>query len=249
MNYTESLTDFFKSPKWLNNLLLGGVSMLIPIVGPIALMGWHVTGFWSRQNVSDFTTYPPFDFANFGKYLERGVWPFLVMMVLPVVMMPFMMILMFTLIVPAMIAGGQEPGHVHPVAQGMGIMLFGGVGLLFMAVNVLIMFLYRPLLIGSSITQDFVSAFNWRRLKAFISLTWMEMLVCVLFMWVVGFMLAIGGVLVLIVGMYFTLSIMQFVNAHLDWQLYNLYLVRGGEPIPHSPKLQDGPPPLPPVLT
>ena len=37
MNYSASVTDFFKSPKWGMNLLLGAVSILIPIV----IYTWH----------------------------------------------------------------------------------------------------------------------------------------------------------------------------------------------------------------
>src|SRR6187455_3196366 len=76
MNYTASISDFFKSPKWGMNLLLGGVCILIPLVGPLALGGWHITGFWARKD-QDPAKFPDFDFNQFGKYLERGLWPFL----------------------------------------------------------------------------------------------------------------------------------------------------------------------------
>ena len=71
MNYMASISDFFKSPKWLMNLLLGGVCCLIPIVGPLVLMGWLITGFWAREDQRP-ETFPDFDFNQFGKYLERG---------------------------------------------------------------------------------------------------------------------------------------------------------------------------------
>ena len=77
MDYIASISDFFKSPKWMMNLLLGGVCVLIPIVGPIVVLGWLITGFWARRD-ENFETFPDFDFSHFGKYLERGLWPFLV---------------------------------------------------------------------------------------------------------------------------------------------------------------------------
>jgi hypothetical protein len=36
--------------------------------------------------------------------------------------------------------------------------------------------------------------------------------------------------------------ILYFANVHLDKQLYNLYISRGGPPVMLSPKLQDAPP-------
>ena len=80
MNYTDSISDFFKSPHWAMNMVFGGLCMLIPIIGPIVLLGWLVTGFWGRQDQS-YETFPAFDFSHFGKYLERGLWPFLVLFV------------------------------------------------------------------------------------------------------------------------------------------------------------------------
>ena len=88
MKYTASITDFFKSPKWGTNILLGAVAMLIPAVGPIVLSGWHVTVLWTRGGDESPEDHPPFDFQYFGKYLERGLWPFLVALVSSLVLIP-----------------------------------------------------------------------------------------------------------------------------------------------------------------
>ena len=247
MNYAAALSDFFKSPKWLNNLLLGGVCMIIPFVGPVALMGWHVTGFWGRKDADDMETYPAFDFANFTKYLQRGVWPFLTSIVLSVAIMPVMMIAM-VIFVSSIVAAQHGHPHGQPVGDVFPIALFAVIGILFMGLNLIVMILMQPLRVMGALAQDFVPAFNWRRIKQFIALTWVEMTVSVLFVWLIAMMLALAGMVALVVGMYFTLSITQFMIIHLDAQLYKLYLERGGEPIPASPKLRDGPPPLPPSL-
>lgn len=88
MHYNASVTDFFKSPKWGMNLLLGGVAMLIPMIGPLVLGGWHVAGFWARGNDEDPARFPPFDFQYSGKYLERSLWPFLVNLAASLVRLP-----------------------------------------------------------------------------------------------------------------------------------------------------------------
>jgi hypothetical protein len=88
-----SISDYFKSPKWSTNLLLGGVCMLIPLAGPIVLGGWHITVLWARNDRSPGQI-PEFDFSQFGKYLERGLWPFLVGFVVSLVILPIMLALM-----------------------------------------------------------------------------------------------------------------------------------------------------------
>src|SRR5204863_2869860 len=80
MNYTASVSDYFKSAKWMMNTLLAGVCVFIPFVGQIVIKGWMITGFWGRDDDRP-ETFPDFDFNNFGKYLERGLWPFLVTLV------------------------------------------------------------------------------------------------------------------------------------------------------------------------
>ena len=47
------------------------------------------------------------------------------------------------------------------------------------------------------------------------------------------------GMLALCIGMYFALVVVYFCWLHLHKQLYHLYLSRGGEPVPLSPKLRD----------
>src|SRR5438477_496577 len=136
MNYSAAISDFFKSPKWTMNLLLGGACALIPFVGQIVVLGWTVTGFWGRDD-ENYEAFPDFDFSHFGKYLERGLWPFLVTFVASLVMIP----LVWVVTIPTVV--------------------------------------------------------------------------------------------------------IYFAWTHLHRQLYRLYLSRGGEPVPFSPKLRDTPPPIP----
>ena len=95
MNHTASVSDYFKSPAWVKNCLLGGVCILIPVIGQLVLSGWLITGFWARGNDDNPSTFPRFDFQNFGKYLERGLWPFLVSLVAGLLLVPIIMAMVF----------------------------------------------------------------------------------------------------------------------------------------------------------
>ena len=74
MNYTASVSDFFKSPKWTMNLLLGGVCALIPFIGQIVLKGWLITGFWGRDD-DRYENFPDFDFILSQNFLYNSDKP------------------------------------------------------------------------------------------------------------------------------------------------------------------------------
>ena len=248
MNYIASVTDFFKSPKWLPNLLLGGVCMLIPIVGPLVLMGWHIGALYGRSTPRDFAAYPDFDFSNFGKYLERGVWPFLVQLVVSLVLIPFMWVAMAApmFFMLAFTSGGSGAGG--PQVEPSGLVVAGMVTLMIVGYTIgitLMILLSKPLMLRAIITQDFGAAFDLGFVKRFIVLTWKEQVLATLFLMVAGMILVIAGMMALCVGMYFAIGLLAFCTYHLDRQIYDLYLARGGEPVPLSPKLSDVPPALP----
>ena len=238
MNYIDSFTDFFKSPKWMMNLLLGGVCVLIPIVGPMVLLGWLITGFWARQD-QRFETFPEFDFSHFGKYLERGLWPFLVAFVVSMAFSIIMVPLVWVLMLPAIVAGGLSSGH-EPNAGTC----FGAVAMILMMLVVAIMvfalmLVLVPLKIRASLTQDFAKSFDLGFVKRFLALTWKEIVLSSLFLTIAGTLVICLGMVVFCVGMYFATALVYFAWTHLHKQLYALYLSRGGEPIPVSPKLSE----------
>lgn len=248
MNYSASLSDFFKSPKWGTNLLLGGVCMLIPIVGPLALMGWHAGALYGRSDKDDFQSYPEFNFSNLGTYIERGVWPFLVQMVISLVLAPVMWLVMavpmFSIV--AMMAATQGEGGQPAEPPPLMILGVSLVMVTAIAAGVGIMVLIsKPMMLRATLEQGFGAAFNFSFIRRFIALTWKEQLIALVFLIMVSFMLATVGMLVFCVGIYFVASLITFMTYHLDRQLYELYLERGGEPVPVSAKLSDVPPLLP----
>jgi hypothetical protein len=244
MNYNASISDFFKSPKWGSNLMLGAVTILIPLVGPIVLSGWHVSAFWARGNREDPAGIPPYDFQNFGKYLERGLWPFLVGMVASLVLVPVMM----CLILPLGFLMGLMDGRQGHGLSGVFIVVLIGIFCLQILLAVVYQVLVTPLMVRATITQDFKSAFNLRFVKSFVALTWKDLLASMLFMLGVGLCLMVLAVVTCYIGAIVAAPVVFFSWHHLQKQLYQLYLARGGDAVPLSPKLQDGPPPLPPVM-
>src|SRR5262249_3083653 len=86
MQYFEAYYFYFKSPKWWLNLLLAGVCLIVPgvgpILGPILLMGWTIPVL--QRSPRQWRRGDDFDINKLGTYLTRGVWPFLVQLVISV---------------------------------------------------------------------------------------------------------------------------------------------------------------------
>ena len=241
MNYFASISDYFKSPKWMMNTLLAGVCVFIPFIGPIVIKGWLITGFWGREDQRP-ETFPDFDFSHFGKYLERGLWPFLVTlvsglvlgMILAVFIVPVVMLC--TVLIPT--DGGEASGCAAAF-------LFVVMAVFYILLVAALMLVLTPLTLRASITQDFSQSFNFAFVKKFIALTWKETVLSSLFLVAASVILCSAGLLVFCIGMYFATVPVYFCWVHLHKQLYALYLNRGGEPIPLNPNLRDYPPPAP----
>ena len=246
MNYTASVSDFFKSPKWMMNLLLGGVCVLIPIVGPMVVLGWLITGFWARQD-ENFETFPDFDFSHFGRYLERGLWPFLVTFVVSMGISVVMVPLAWVLVIPTMLIGGLSSGDETNASSCLGVIAMLLMMLVLAIVLVAMMLVLVPLKIRASLTQDFAKSFDVGFVKRFLALTWKEIVLSSLFVMITGTLFVCLGMVAFCVGMYFAIVLIYFSWTHLQKQLYMLYLSRGGEPVPLSPKLNDTPPAMPGV--
>jgi hypothetical protein len=74
---------------------------------------------------------------------------------------------------------------------------------------------------------------------------WVEMLLAGLFYMALGIIAVLLGVLARLICVYFATALMMMAQGHLLWQIYELYLQRGGTPVPLKPV----DPPKPPVAT
>ena len=233
MKFVESISDFFQQPNYIKNLLFAGLCALIPVVGPIVLMGWLAIGFWDRED-QDPRTFPDFDFSKFSIYLQRGVWPFLVMFA---AIFGAWIVGMIVLGIPGTILGwitGQN-GFLSLIS---GFIMF----VLGSAFWISVLMVLKPLKIRAVQVQDFSQSFNLDFITKFIKITWKETLLSTLFLVVISMVLIPAGALVLCVGMCIAMAIVFYATEHLDRQLYQIYLLRGGEPVPVNPALVTPPP-------
>jgi hypothetical protein len=245
MRYLASITDFFKSPKWGTNLLLGAVTGLIPVIGPLVLNGWLITVFWARGDDDAPERMPTFDFQCFTKYLERGLWPFLVNLVAGLAMSVVLVPLMF---LPLLLSGVLTAGQVRfEHAEGLvAVFLVGTLAMIYVGFALIGTLVLVPLTLRATLTQAFGAAFDPGFVREFIGLVWKELLLCAVFMVGVGIAMMIVAVITCYIGLFPAIPVVSFAWQHLLKQVYQCYRSRGGTSVPLSPRLNDLPPALPP---
>ena len=89
-----------------------------------------------------------------------------------------------------------------------------------------------PLYLRAGFTRDFATGFSIAFVKDFMRRTGKDLVMSQAFLISTGFGVTLLGMLVLCVGMYPAIAIYMFAFNHQAYQLYELYLQRGGEPIP-----------------
>lgn len=234
VNHSQALNFVFESPSWIQNILLLTLCVFIPIVGPIVVYGYQfeMIEYLHRSRGS---RYPDFTFNRFSEYLSRGLWVFLVALIINLVAIPLIWGIMFGGIVVI----GLVAGTVGPDAAGMSMILTVPFFVVAMVTAwVFMAIIMAPMLLGAGLAQDFGQGFNMSFISEFISNTWKQIIVSTLVVVMVSFATTLVGALAVCIGMYFAMSYMMMVMAHLGWQMYELHLSKGGARIPLKPVAQ-----------
>ncbi len=219
MRYFRAYGFIFDSPQWLTTLLIGIVCMFVPVVGPMVFMGYLYDVIEALHRDPE-QVYPPFDFNRLLDYLVRGVWPFLVQLV---VMLPLMLLLMVFVAIPIALAvclTGEEPSAVVWICIAVAsLMVAAGI--------ILIPLVTIPMSLRAGLAQDFGAGFSVAFVRDFIARVWLESILTQLFMLVTAPLLAVMGMAVFCIGQYPAQVWIICAGTHLHYQLYELYLQRG----------------------
>lgn len=254
MRYMQAYSFLFGSRNWTTNLLLASVCVLIPVIGPILLIGYLFEVIdvllgrlpWpsdkkSANRASDAIceqppalsvsetptyagTYPDLTFDRLGDYLARGIWPFLVQLIVNLPMGFVFGLLWMLGMMLVSIAAASDSGVLAGVIV---ILLF----IVYFLVVVALGIVSVPLYIRAGLSGDFASAFSLAFLRDFLQRVGKETLLMQLFLSATSFLLTLGGMLACCIGVYPALALVMFAHHHLDLQLYELYLERGGTPV------------------
>ena len=223
MRYFDAYRALFASGNWGMNLLMMSLCALIPAVGPIVLVGYLFEMIEYKHRHGGEAHYPDFDFNRFVDYLLRGLWPFLVQLVVSLVCLPLIYLVLFGPVICGALMGMPE---VLLVLAWLGAIVVG------VLLGLLMSYIMTPITLRAGLQQDFAAAFNVAFVKDFIGRMWLEMILVQLFMMVSGVVCQAVGIAMCCIGLIPMMAVFSFAMYHLQWQLYELYLQRGGTPIP-----------------
>jgi hypothetical protein len=237
VEYMRSYNYIFENPNWMMNVLWGFLCILstsvIPILGQLVLLGYQyevVEALFLARG----SKYPDFDPNKFVDYLGRSIWPFLVQLIVSLVLVPIMLVICLPLFF-AVGAGAAAAGEdVGPI---IGIFGIGLVVILTMALSIGMVLFLVPMTLRAGLQQDFGAAFDFAWVKDFVAKTWVEMILTTLFLMISSMVVVILGMLAFCIGMYAAIAIVMLAQAHIYYQLYMVYLSRGGKPIPLKPRM------------
>lgn len=229
--YFAALNYYFEHSDWGNSLLYGSLCMLIPILNSLVLLGYRYEIVEMKVRFPD-QQYPRFDFNRFSQYITRGVWPFLIDFIVQILINIPIQASVWIVIGLVNVAGRSESTAMVVVA-GVGIpLLILFILLLLIALHVVLV----PITLRAGLSQDFGQAFKIPWIKDFLSKVGLQTLLFNLFLIATGFVLLMVGYAACCIGIIpVSFFLMGPVLAHVHWQLYRLYLARGGEPIPLKP--------------
>jgi hypothetical protein len=241
VEYLRVFSYVFESPHWLTTILIGGLcyfaQQLLPvigIVGPLLFLGYQfeVTEALLRNKGA---SYPEFDFDRFSDYLMRGLWPLLVYLAIAVMtIIPVSIVCLGMFGAAAAVSGAVDKDVAPLVVVAVMLMCF----LITMIIGVVVSLFATPMMLRAGLMQQFGEAFKFGWAKDFVGRTWKEMILFWLFMMVAYLVLAPLGLVMFCVGIFAVAALFTMANGHIYYQLYALYLARGGEPIPLDPPIK-----------
>lgn len=235
VRYMHAYGYIFENPNWSTNVLYGFLcfmsSQIIPVVGQLLFMGYQFEVIESLHRHPS-KTYPDFDFNKFSYYLQRSLWPFLVSLIC---VLPLFLIAMAAMgggVLALIAVAGAMDKDGAPVVLIIGIPLIILVGIGILTVLSLPL---QPIILRAGLAQDIGQAFKFGWAIDFLKKTWLELILFQLFLAVTGMPLVLLGYACCFIGVFASMAIFSLAQANMLCQLYELFLARGGEPIPLKP--------------
>ena len=234
LEYLRAFNYVFENPNWMLNLLwsfvCGLVGQIIPIVPAMVFMGYQFEAV-EVLLANRGTRYPDFDTNRIGDYLTRGIWVVLLFLLALMITMLVIACGIGAIVALAFAANGVQDDFTAPAIffGGLAVVIVG-LGLYFALLTIVM----TPMMLRSGLTQEFGAAFDFGWVRHFIGKMWFDTLMTELFIItsVFGLVLVTCGLAGIVLG-----PLMPFVQMHFLYQLYAIYLSRGGIPIPVKPRL------------
>jgi len=230
MRYLRAYQYVFAHAGWGMNWLAASACQVVPVLGQIVFTGYAFEVLESLREEDD-CSYPLFDVNRMGAYLQRGLWPTIVQMlvVLPVIFAAWILGFVLAALMAGDVRGGSGPrlllALLVPIAFGIFILL----GTVLVPLTLHVGFRQELTQEAAPYVQDFL-----RRV-------WRETMLAQVFVAVTGAALTAIGSLLCCFPALAALALWHFAWYHLLAQLHELYLQRGGTPV-GPPAAETSPP-------
>jgi hypothetical protein len=236
IQYLDSLSYIFSHPDWLKNFLIFTVFLLIPVFNTVLYFGYlyEIAEHRHRRLAGP---YPLFEIRKFAAYMTRGIWCFFLMGILQIILLPIVQVLWNGTFFGSMAA--MQSGDWGVVIVSIVVPL---VIITFAAFLLALQVLMTPFLIRGGLSQNFGLMADFRWVVHYLCAMWVETTLVSLFLLFASVAFSLLGCLLFCVGLFAVGPLMAMAHAHLHRQLYELFLARGGQPIPLRPLAADVPP-------
>ncbi len=258
MDYLKGYRVAREDPQWTNKIVVGSVillsSMIIPLVGQLALLGWQAL--IMRRAIHGQDTPMPrldFDFDYLGKLvglgfkalLARFLWTLPVMVLLGGAFV--CMYFGFIAVAVGGAAAASSGGDAGAAFGGIGAMccMFGG----YAAMIVLAMVAAVPGSVASmraELTDDLNQAMKFGEVMRFTKANFGVLVKGTLIIGVVNWLLSMVGALACFVGIFPVAILTMVAHGHFLSQVYLQHVQAGGEALPVAgPDIEPPRPPAP----
>jgi hypothetical protein len=214
MDIGKSFTYVFEDPNWIMKVLIGGIVGIIPIVN-FAALGFMVT---TLKNVADSQPQPLPEWGNFGEHFMKGLYVFVGALVY---IAPILLLYCCMMVIPIALGGaGSAAGRdAGSTLAGVGSILSMCLGCLMFLLVLVVAVMFPAALTRYAMSSQLSTFWDFRGNFDLISKNLGNYIMAILIVWVAGF-LASFGMILCIIGVFFTSFWSQLVSAHVYAQFW-----------------------------
>jgi hypothetical protein len=231
MLYKKPYTYFTNHPGGGKDLLMGSLALLsgmvIPLVGQVVWMGYQAEVVEDLERDPDIQAHQNFDLNRFSDYLSRGVWPFLMSLIIGLFIGMMAMI--------AVVAGFATTYFTQVPWSGLLVMM-----VLYFPIVFIGTLLTWPLILHVQLSNAFRIGKAMQFTMRFLKILWGQLTITLFVHMVISMVMMFAGMLCCFIGIFPAALIVTMAQEHYMIQLYRLYLAEGGDPIVrHTDEMDD----------
>jgi len=218
MEYGKAYGYFLNREGGTKGLFFASLVLLIPVVGPIVFLGYQAEVTEDLARDPDLRDHDPFSFEHFSRYLTRGVWPFVMSLIVQAIAM-----MLLAVVIGAAVGVGL-------VSQNFWIG-YASYFVFLIPAAVVASLVSLPLALHVQLSGKLRVGAAFAFASRFLGKVWGQSLVSLFIGSLISGAVVTLGYAACCVGVLPAVVIISMAQESLSLQLYRIYLAEGGEPI------------------